>query len=163
MLKSSIMVALLACAATPALAQYDRNTECWNPRAGHFEQVRPGEYQGDLDFGRCRMIGEQRGDYRGDTRGDYRGDYRGAYRTDPNVPRECWNPNSRHFEAVRPDERQDDLDFSRCQLAQGGTVYQPRQRYYGARECWNPRARHFEEVREAERQDDLDFARCRPL
>ena len=160
MLKSSLVVALLACAATPAFAQYDRATECWNPRAGHFEQVRPGEQQGDLDFGRCRMIG----DYRGD-RGDYRGDYRGAYRANADVARECWNPNSRHFEAVRPGERQDDLDFSRCQLAQGYAqgYYQPAPRYYGARECWNPRARHFEEVREGERQDDLDFARCRPL
>lgn len=27
---------------------------------------------------------------------------------------ECWNPRARHFEEVRPDERQDDLDFSRC-------------------------------------------------
>ena len=30
------------------------NQECWNPRAGHFERVRPGEYQGDLDYSRCR-------------------------------------------------------------------------------------------------------------
>jgi hypothetical protein len=37
--------------------------ECWNPRAGHFERVRPGEYQGDLDFGRCRRVVE--GDYYG--------------------------------------------------------------------------------------------------
>ncbi|HZZ94012.1 MAG TPA: hypothetical protein VFE23_15735 [Usitatibacter sp.] len=28
--------------------------ECWNPHAGHFEGVRPGERQDDLDFSRCR-------------------------------------------------------------------------------------------------------------
>lgn len=29
--------------------------ECWNPRAGHFEGVREGERQDDLDFSRCRI------------------------------------------------------------------------------------------------------------
>ena len=33
---------------------YRRDTECWNPRARHYEQVRPGEYQDDLDYSRCR-------------------------------------------------------------------------------------------------------------
>jgi hypothetical protein len=28
--------------------------ECWNPRARHFEGVREGERQDDLDFSRCR-------------------------------------------------------------------------------------------------------------
>jgi hypothetical protein len=28
--------------------------ECWNPRARHFESVREGERQDDLDFSRCR-------------------------------------------------------------------------------------------------------------
>lgn len=31
--------------------------ECWNPHAGHFEGVRPGEVQNDLDFSRCRPKG----------------------------------------------------------------------------------------------------------
>jgi hypothetical protein len=31
---------------------------------------------------------------------------------------ECWNPRARHYEAVRPGERQDDLDFSRCRREQ---------------------------------------------
>ena len=40
---------------------YGRDTantrqECWNPRAGHYEEVRAGEFQGDLDFGRCRLV-----------------------------------------------------------------------------------------------------------
>src|SRR5947209_6054331 len=39
-------------------------------------------------------------------------------RRDPLSDRqECWNPHARHFEAVRPTERQDDLDFSRCRPA----------------------------------------------
>jgi hypothetical protein len=28
--------------------------ECWNPRARHYEEVRSGERQDDLDFTRCR-------------------------------------------------------------------------------------------------------------
>ena len=95
MLRISMIIALLACATVPAYAQYDRAQECWNPRAGHFEGVRPGEVQNDLDFSRCRPVG----------------DYRASNR---DVPRECWNPRAGHFEDVRPGERQDDLDFSRC-------------------------------------------------
>ena len=96
MFKSSLIAALLAFAALPAYAQYyDRPMECWNPGAGHFEGVRPGEVQNDLDFSRCRPVG----------------DYRASSR---DVPRECWNPRAGHFEEVRPGERQDDLDFSRC-------------------------------------------------
>jgi len=32
-----------------------RRQECWNPRARHYEEVRPGEEQNDLDFDRCRL------------------------------------------------------------------------------------------------------------
>jgi hypothetical protein len=99
MLKFSMIIALLACAAAPAYAQYDRAQECWNPRAGHFEGVRPGETQNDLDFSRCRAVS----DYRASNR-----DYRASSRE------ECWNPRAGHFERVRPGERQDDLDFSQC-------------------------------------------------
>jgi len=95
MLRISMMIALLAWATVPAYAQYDRAQECWNSRAGHFEGVRPGEVQNDLDFSRCRPGG----------------DYRASNR---DVARECWNPRAGHFEDVRPGERQDDLDFSRC-------------------------------------------------
>ena len=95
MLKLSMIVALLACVAVPAYAQYNRAEECWNPRAGHFEGVRPGDTQNDLDFSRCRPMG------------DYRV-------TERYGPRECWNPRAGHFENVREGERQDDLDFSRC-------------------------------------------------
>ena len=28
--------------------------EYWNPRAGHFENVREGTFQDDLDYNRCR-------------------------------------------------------------------------------------------------------------
>jgi hypothetical protein len=29
--------------------------ECWNPRARHYEGVREGERQDDLDYSRCRL------------------------------------------------------------------------------------------------------------
>jgi len=38
--------------------------ECWNPHAGHFEGVRPGDRQDDLDFSRCRPKGEYARGYR---------------------------------------------------------------------------------------------------
>jgi hypothetical protein len=171
MKKLSIALALAACAAAaPASAQYfAQPTECWNPSAGHFEGVRPGEVQNDLDFRRCRPMAGYRNDgyrnngYRGDNyyRGGYRGD---AYRYSGEIVQECWNPGARHFEGVRPGEVQTDLDFSRCRpLAQGyvpPTAYSP-PRYAIQRECWNPRAGHFEGVREGERQDDLDYSHCR--
>jgi len=129
----------------------DGRYECWNPRAGHFERVRPGEYQNDLDFHRCRLAN-------------------GAYYSREAVisREECWNPRAGHFEAVRPGEVQNDLDFSRCR-AVGGRYAE--RRYYRdhreyrdngrAQECWNPRAGHFESVRPGEIQGDLDFSRCR--
>lgn len=74
------------------------------------------------------------------------------------TPSECWNPHARHFEAVRPGERQDDLDFSRCR----SVAYNDRRwRDEAPRECWNPRAGHYEEVRLGEVQNDLDYSRCR--
>ena len=89
--------------------------ECWNPRAGHFEGVREGERQNDLDFSRCRRIDER-----------YR--YSREYRDVPysRSGYECWNPHARHYEEVRDGERQDDLDFSRCRTADGSYAY----RYY---------------------------------
>lgn len=38
--------------------------ECWNPHAGHFEGVRPGDRQDDLDFSRCRPKSEYARPYR---------------------------------------------------------------------------------------------------
>jgi hypothetical protein len=86
--------------------------ECWNPRAGHYEAVRPGEVQNDLDFSRCRAMG---GRYYGDRYGDRYSQryYRGEARE---VRRECWNPRAGHFEEERPGEYQGDLDFSRCRI-----------------------------------------------
>lgn len=103
--------AVLALAATAASAQVyygrtyeprytDSNTECWNPHAAGFERVRPGEYQDDLDFGRCRPAG-----YYVERR---------VY-NDPQR-QECWNPRARQYESVRPGERQDDLDYGRCRI-----------------------------------------------
>ena len=130
-----LIFALLACAVTPANAQNQRGQECWNPQAGHFEGVRPGEVQNDLDFNRCRPIGGSR---------------RASSR---DVPQECWHPGARHYEGVRPGEAQNDLDFARCR-----PVSNVRD---AAQECWNPRAGHFEGVRPGEVQNDLDFTRCR--
>jgi hypothetical protein len=117
-----------AAAATASAATYyqtvdnwpvvDGSQECWNPRAGHFEQVRPGEYQGDLDFARCRTSGyssgytyEPRYEPRYESRYYY--DDRRAYR---DSRQECWNPRARHYEEVRPGEMQNDLDYSRCRV-----------------------------------------------
>lgn len=88
-------------------------------------------------------------------------------------PRECWNPRAGHFEGVRENEFQDDLDYSQCRIKGSDAYYGDRSYYapprayderayaYGKRECWNPRAGHFEGVREGESQDDLDYSRCR--
>jgi hypothetical protein len=84
--------------------------ECFNPRAGHFERVRPGDVQDDLDFRRCRVVGNN-DRYAYEERGDWRA--RREYREGR---QECWNPRARHYEEVRRGERQDDLDFSQCRV-----------------------------------------------
>ena len=139
--------ALLAALATGASAQYysyggryvQGNQECWNPHAGHFEQVRPGEVQNDLDFSRCRYSGSAYAEplqappvyaAPGGSGPAYAPGYgwydrganpyeRGANPYDRGLSAndECWNPHAGHFERVRPGDRQDDLDFSRCRPA----------------------------------------------
>ena len=84
-----------------AVADHER--ECWNPGAGHFERVRPGERQNDLDFNRCHYIGESERDMKRWHSGQ----------------QECWNPRAQHYEGVRKGEQQDDLDFSRCRYIRG--------------------------------------------
>ena len=118
MLKKSLIAALLGFAAIPVYAQYyDRPMECWNPGAGHFEAVRPGEYQNDLDMNRCRPLAGGNY-YRGEAyryeqpRYDPRTEPRYYGRSD--VTRECWNPRAGHFENVREGTYQNDLDYSRC-------------------------------------------------
>jgi len=133
--------ALCAALATAASAQYysyggryaqrvDGTQECWNPHAGHFEQVRPGERQDDLDFSRCRTQPQyaapvynapayqpppvyanpnEPGPAYAPGYGWYNNGSRGLTSND-----ECWNPHAGHYEQVRPGDRQDDLDFSRC-------------------------------------------------
>lgn len=113
----SILAALAATSATAQIYYPDRvewrdsNQECWNPRARHFEEVRPGERQDDLDFGRCRTTGTRQFDNRYDNRYDNR-----VYRE---TREECWNPRARHFEEVRRNEQQSDLDFGRCRVVGG--------------------------------------------
>ena len=89
----------------PSRVEIRAGDECWNPRAGHFEEVRPGEVQNDLDFTRCRAAGGRYAERR------YYRDYR-----DNGRAQECWNPRAGHFEGVRPGEYQGDLDFSRCRI-----------------------------------------------
>jgi hypothetical protein len=118
-MKTALAVAaglLAAGVAATANAQYyvyrsapsatlSENQECWNPHARHFERVRPGDYQPDLDFARCRMIGEP------------------YYERERVVADECWNPRAGHFERVRPGEHQGDLDFGRCRRITEGDYY----------------------------------------
>ena len=85
----------------PYYAPAVSGTECWNPRARQFEELRPNEFQDDLDRSRCRVIGSRIYEMRTyDSRGR----------------EECWNPRAGHYELVRPWERQDDLDYSRCRI-----------------------------------------------
>jgi hypothetical protein len=150
--RTAILTLLITAAAPAAFAQY-RGEECWNPRAHHFEGVRPGERQDDLDFSVCRPK------HTGSGRPDWH-----------SQDRECWNPRAGHFEKIRAGERQNDLDYSHCRPASyyssrhsgGGSGYRDGgYRDERPRECWNPRAGHYEGVRPGERQDDLDFSRCR--
>jgi len=92
--------------APPATVVTTGDQECWNGHARHFERVRPGDYQPDLDFSRCRAIGAP------------------VYvERERVVADECWNPRAGHFEAVRPNEAQNDLDFSRCRHIAEGAYY----------------------------------------
>lgn len=158
-IRTLLLFCVAAAAAPSAFARYD-GEECWNPRANHFEAVRPGERQDDLDFRVCRPK------YTGQGRPDWHAG-----------ERECWNPRAGHFERVRPGERQDDLNFRHCRPAGYNSQYgggyrgdkyrddryrDDRYRNDRGSECWNPRAGHYEGVRPGERQDDLDFSRCRP-
>jgi hypothetical protein len=139
--------AILAVLATGASAQYysrdgrwvqraDGDQECWNPHAGHFERVRPGERQDDLDFSRCRYLGGRVYDAPivqpapvytppAEPGVGYAPGYgyyeRGAY---GRAGDECWNPHAGHYEQVRPGEQQGDLDYSRCRPA--GSAYRYR-------------------------------------
>ena len=96
-----IAAALFSIAAPGAALAQAR--ECWNPHAGHYEGVRPGETQNDLDFSRCRSYG-----------GRYYDNSRYAERRYYGARQECWNPRAGHYEEVRPGEAQGDLDFGRC-------------------------------------------------
>ena len=97
----------------PRIELRDASTECWNPRAGHYEALRPGEYQDDLDMSRCRANGAVERYYE-------------APRVYRDTREECWNRHARTFETVRPGERQDDLDYSRCRLISGERYYRYR-------------------------------------
>ena len=43
---------------SPQYGESYARQECWNPRAGHFEEMRgPRGAQDDLDYNRCRALG----------------------------------------------------------------------------------------------------------
>jgi hypothetical protein len=147
-MKSLAMAAGAFCAAlaTAASAQYysengrwvqrgGAGQECWNPHAGHFEQVRPGERQDDLDFSRCRVIGGRAYDAPVYSAPAYQPP---PVYANPNEPGPAYAPGYGWY------------DNGARNLSSGD-------------ECWNPHAGHYEQVRPGERQDDLDFSRCRPI
>jgi len=141
-LRQAIYIAAALFSIAAPGAAFAQARECWNPHAGHYEGVRPGETQNDLDFRYCRPV--------------HKGNGKPSWW---NGPRECWNPRARHFERVRAGERQDDLDLSRCHPVASA----PPPPIAKNRECWNPRAGHYERVRPGETQNDLDFSRCRKV
>ena len=77
--------------------------ECWNPRAGHYEGVRPGEVQNDLDFSRCRPMA-----------GRYYGERRVYRDSGRRYTHECWNPREERWDVLHPGEIQDNLDHNQC-------------------------------------------------
>jgi hypothetical protein len=99
--RSILLAAALATCSAAAMAEGEANTP-FDPRWAAQEQAREAR------------INEERADFYNPNRADplYAPPRYNAYR-EP-LPEECWNPHARHFEAVRPGERQDDLDFSRC-------------------------------------------------
>ena len=108
----------------PYLNSRTANQECWNPRARHYEGVRPGETQNDLDFSRCRAIGERNYEerrYYGEQRyadpryADPRSGERQLYKDSwIGFTTECWNPGENRWEVMRPGEIQDSLDRNKC-------------------------------------------------
>jgi hypothetical protein len=104
-----IMAILLAAAATTAVG-------------GAFAQY--PDYRYDRDWAQHRDDGRYRDNDR------WRYDNR-DWRDSPRDDWECWNPHAGHFEGVRPGERQDDLDFSRCRPKEGQVLPYPGSGYYG--------------------------------
>ena len=72
------------------------------------------DYRNDPDWARREQSDEWRWQHRGE---HWRSDqWRDERSRDQGLRGdwECWNPHAGHFEGVRPNEVQDDLDFSRC-------------------------------------------------
>ena len=102
--RSILLAATLAMCSAGAMAEGEANTP-FDPRWAAQEQAREA------------AINQERADlYNSNRLGDpvYAPPAYNVYR-DP-AGEECWNPHARHFEEVRPGERQDDLDFSRCRM-----------------------------------------------
>jgi hypothetical protein len=101
-LRAIALGALLAVSSAGAFAQYYERTYPTDPDWVAREQAaRDAQYWNDQ---------RSREEHWRDERAR---DYQRGY------GQECWNPHARHFEEVRPGERQDDLDFSRCRPRAG--------------------------------------------
>ena len=105
--RSVLLAAGLALCSAAAYAEGDANTP-FDPRWAAQEQAREAR----INEERAEIYNAQR----------YAPPEYNVYR---DTGQECWNPHARHFEAVRPGERQDDLDFSRCR-PQSGYGYRDR-------------------------------------
>jgi len=104
--KSIVLAAGLALCSAAAMAEGDANTP-FDPRWAAQEQAREAR------------INEERADIYNSERYNSERYAPPAYNVYRDSGQECWNPHARHFEAVRPGERQDDLDFSRCRPQNG--------------------------------------------
>jgi hypothetical protein len=103
---ATLLFGSIACVVGIAHAEDDSTNYPFDPRWAAHEQAREAQ------------INQDRADYQRWQNDRIEG---GWDRRDRLADRsECWNPRSRHFEAVRPAERQDDLDFSRCRPAGSG-------------------------------------------
>jgi hypothetical protein len=107
--KSVLLAAGLALCSAAAFAEGDANTP-FDPRWAAQEQAREARINQDrADFY----------NYNNSSRYAEPAYAPPAYNYRDASGQECWNPHARHFEAVRPGERQDDLDFSRCRSERG--------------------------------------------
>jgi hypothetical protein len=105
--RSILLAATLGLCSAAAMAEGEANTP-YDPRWAAQEQARE-----------ARMA-EERADFYNPNRATERGYAPPSYNVyrDP-AGQECWNPHAHHYEAVRPGESQNDLDFSRCRSQDG--------------------------------------------
>jgi len=113
--------------ARPLYESSVQRDECWNPRAGHFEEVRP---ENKTRVGKGAAIGAVAGGVIGHQLGDH-----GTGQTVGGAL--IGGLIGHQIEKRNDNDRQDDLDYSRCRVAGGGgdpnhvTGYDVRYEYQG--------------------------------